>query len=66
MMAPYILLLGTYSPVCFGVAALVSGILSLLLPETLGRSLPESLQDGERDEVRLTVYIYIESIQFQL
>ena len=57
MMAPYILLLGTYSPTCFGVAALVSGLLSLLLPETLGRSLPESLQDGERDEKTYSFYI---------
>uniref|UniRef100_A0A1B6LD98 Major facilitator superfamily (MFS) profile domain-containing protein n=1 Tax=Graphocephala atropunctata TaxID=36148 RepID=A0A1B6LD98_9HEMI len=32
----------------FGVCALVSGIISLILPETLNRKLPESIEEGER------------------
>ena len=48
MLAPYILLLGPYSPCIFGFSALLSGLCALLLPETLGRQLPETLQDGER------------------
>lgn len=53
MLAPYILLLGRHSPVFFGISALVSGLLCLLLPETLGRKLPDSLQDGEQLQVKL-------------
>ena len=53
ILAPYILLLGPLSPCLFGGAAFSAGLLSLLLPETLGRPLPDSLQDGE--EVPLTL-----------
>jgi len=45
--APYILLLGPLSPLIFGVAACLSGLLALLLPETLGAQLPEILEDVE-------------------
>lgn len=31
----------------FGCVAITSGLLSLLLPETLGRSLPQTLEEGE-------------------
>ena len=31
-----------------GLAALLSGVAALLLPETLGRQMPETLQDGEK------------------
>ena len=48
MLAPYFLLLGHYSPIIFGVSALLSGLAALLLPETLGRKMPETLQDGEK------------------
>ena len=48
ILAPYILLLGEYSPCLFGACALVSGLAALLLPETLGRRMPDSLLDGER------------------
>ncbi|XP_046592505.1 organic cation transporter protein isoform X1 [Neodiprion lecontei] len=34
--------------VIFGVCALIGGIMSLLLPETLNKKLPESIQDGEQ------------------
>ena len=54
MLAPYLLLLGHYSPVLFGCCALLSGLLVLVLPETLGKALPETLQDGERLQVRQT------------
>lgn len=47
MLAPYLLLLGPHAPCFFGVAALVSGLAALLLPETLGQPMPETLQDGE-------------------
>ena len=47
ILAPYLLLLGRYAPCFFGVSALVSGLAALLLPETLGQPMPETLQDGE-------------------
>ena len=40
ILAPYILLIGTYNSIVFGIGALLSGILTMLLPETLGTSLP--------------------------
>ena len=52
MLAPYILLLGHFSPVIFGLSALLSGLAVLLLTETLGRKMPETLQDGEKFSVR--------------
>jgi len=33
--------------VIFGSCALFGGLMSLLLPETLNKKLPESIQDGE-------------------
>lgn len=32
----------------FGAASLISGLLSLLIPETFGKRLPDTMQDGER------------------
>ena len=32
----------------FGLTAIVAGALALLLPETLGRNLPESIEDSIR------------------
>ena len=37
MLAPYILLMGQFSPVIFGLSALLSGLCALMLPETLGQ-----------------------------
>ena len=34
--------------VIYGILAFIGGILSLLLPETLGKELPETLEDGEK------------------
>ena len=53
MLAPYILLLGPHAPVIFGMAALLSGLAALLLPETLGRQMPETLMDGEKAQLCL-------------
>lgn len=47
ILAPFVLLLGHYSPIVFGLAALLAGLLSLVLPETLGKPLPETIADGE-------------------
>ena len=53
MLAPYILLLGPNAPVIVGMSALLSGLAALLLPETLGRQMPETLQDGETAQLCL-------------
>lgn len=50
--APLITLLDTFNPtiptVIFGLLALVFGLCTLLLPETKGKALPQSIEDGER------------------
>jgi OCT family organic cation transporter-like MFS transporter 4/5 len=52
ILAPYILLLGgEVSPVLFGLGVSLASILSLLLPETLGMPLPESISDGEKMKI---------------
>ncbi|TRY63543.1 hypothetical protein TCAL_11029 [Tigriopus californicus] len=48
ILSPYLLLLGEMSPIIFGSGAFLAGISALLLPETLGKPLPETLLDGER------------------
>ncbi|XP_072020229.1 organic cation transporter protein-like [Amphiura filiformis] len=51
ILSPLILLLGNYwAPlpvIIFGVNSILAGLLVLLLPETLGVDLPQSLEDGE-------------------
>lgn len=51
ILAPYINALSvTWKPfplIIFGCLALVSGLLSLLLPETLNKKLPETIEEGE-------------------
>lgn len=34
--------------IIFGVMALLSGTSALILPETLNKTLPESIEDGEK------------------
>ncbi|XP_052811967.1 organic cation transporter protein-like [Mya arenaria] len=57
MVAPYIVTEGeqlggiwgeAFPLVVFGALAFLTGILSLALPETLGKNLPETVEDGER------------------
>lgn len=51
ILAPYINLLGeVWKPfplIIFGVLAFAGGLLSLFLPETLNKTLPETIEDGE-------------------
>ncbi|XP_038075646.1 organic cation transporter protein-like [Patiria miniata] len=51
ILCPIILILGKYwkpLPLCvFGGSAIIAGVLSLMLPETVGCSLPDTIQDGE-------------------
>ncbi len=47
ILGPYLLLLGNYAPIFFGIAALLAGIFSLILPETLGKPMLETIEDGE-------------------
>ena len=52
ILAPYILLLGgEISPVIFGFGVSLASILSFVLPETLGKPLPESISDGEKMKI---------------
>lgn len=48
---PLITLLDSFNPkipaIVFGVVSLISGIWVLLLPETNGQAMPESIEDGE-------------------
>merc|ERR1719357_2086281 len=53
ILAPYILLLGLYSPLIFGCAASLTGLCALMLPETLNVRMPETLDDGERSPLVL-------------
>ncbi|XP_026749022.2 organic cation transporter protein isoform X1 [Galleria mellonella] len=51
-LTPLISLLDTLNPkiptIIFGFLALISGFSTFLLPETIGRNLPQSLEDGEK------------------
>ncbi|XP_038048377.1 organic cation transporter protein-like [Patiria miniata] len=52
VLCPIILILGKYwqpLPLCvFGGSSVLAGMLSLMLPETLGRDMPDTIQDGEQ------------------
>lgn len=51
MVAPMVILSGDYTPwlpgLIYGGAPIVSGLAALLLPETLGSPLPDTIQDVE-------------------
>ena len=59
ILAPYILLIGPYYPLFFGIAALVAGLSAFVLPETLGKPLPETIADGE--ELGLALFCFSNS-----
>lgn len=50
-LTPFVTLLDSLKPslpsTIFGVVAITSGVLSLFLPETLGRALPQTMEEGE-------------------
>lgn len=52
MLTPMITLLDSFDPkipaIVFGVISVVSGFLCLLLPETMNKPMPQSLEDGEK------------------
>lgn len=58
ILAPYILLLGPQAPILFGIAALLAGMSSLILPETLGKPLPETIEDGEAMGLALSTCLF--------
>lgn len=50
--APFMLqAAGAHAPIVFGLAAFASGWMALLLPESRGKPLPESMADGEKNPV---------------
>lgn len=52
VLAPYVNVLADIWPplplVVFGALSFICGLLSLLLPETLNKKLPETIEEGER------------------
>lgn len=52
MVAPFVPLLGNYMKslplLLFGIVAAIGGFLAFILPETLGRKLPDSIEEAER------------------
>ncbi|XP_035671194.1 organic cation transporter protein-like [Branchiostoma floridae] len=61
MVAPFVNLLGSYwAPmpyVIFGGASIAAGLLALLLPETKGKTLPATIEDGENFGKEDAIYI---------
>ena len=51
IIAPLLLIFGDYwAPlpyIIFGASSLIAGLLVLLLPETKGQTLPETIEEGE-------------------
>ena len=54
ILCPYVNLLKDFwqplPMIIYGVSAILAGLLALFLPETMGRDLPETLEDGENFE----------------
>lgn len=51
MVAPFVPILGNYMAslplLLFGTVSFIGGILSLFLPETLGKKLPDTVEEAE-------------------
>ena len=62
MVAPWIELAGKHyhphiPPIVFGASALVAGSLALLLPETRGKELPDTIEQAEKLELSLPAFL---------
>uniref|UniRef100_A0A0K2UHE9 Major facilitator superfamily (MFS) profile domain-containing protein n=1 Tax=Lepeophtheirus salmonis TaxID=72036 RepID=A0A0K2UHE9_LEPSM len=56
ILAPYVLLLGKYSSIIFGALSILSGFLTILLPETNGMQLPDTVEESENIKINFSTF----------